>query len=36
VLGLAIASALMNAMGGRIAFTSEPGRTSFWVELPLA
>jgi signal transduction histidine kinase len=32
-LGLAISSALMNAMGGRIAFKSEPGRTSFWVEL---
>ncbi len=32
-LGLAISSALMNAMGGTIAFESEPGRTSFWVEL---
>jgi len=32
-LGLAISSALMNAMGGTIGFESEPGRTSFWVEL---
>jgi signal transduction histidine kinase len=32
-LGLAISSALMNAMGGTIAFESQPGRTSFWVEL---
>jgi signal transduction histidine kinase len=32
-LGLAISSALMHAMGGRIAFKSERGRTSFWVEL---
>lgn len=32
-LGLAISNALMNAMGGRIAFRSEPGHTSFWVEL---
>jgi signal transduction histidine kinase len=32
-LGLAVSSALMNAMGGTIAFESEPGRTSFWVEL---
>jgi len=23
----------MNAMGGTIGFESEPGRTSFWVEL---
>ncbi len=35
-LGLAISSALMHAMGGTIAFESEPGRTSFWVELPQA
>jgi signal transduction histidine kinase len=32
-LGLAISSALVKAMGGTIAFESEPGRTSFWVEL---
>jgi len=32
-LGLAISSALMKAMGGMIGFESEPGRTSFWVEL---
>jgi signal transduction histidine kinase len=32
-LGLAISSALMNSMGGTIAFKSEPGRTCFWVEL---
>jgi signal transduction histidine kinase len=32
-LGLAISSALVNAMGGTIAFESEPGRTSFWIEL---
>jgi two-component system OmpR family sensor kinase len=32
-LGLAISSALMNAMGGTIALESKPGRTSFWVEL---
>jgi len=32
-LGLAISSALMNAMGGTIGFESVPGRTSFWVEL---
>ena len=31
--GLAISSALMDSMGGTIAFESEPGRTSFWVEL---
>jgi signal transduction histidine kinase len=31
--GLAISSALMNAMGGEIGFESQPGRTSFWVEL---
>ena len=35
-LGLAISSALMNAMGGTIAFDSEPGRTRFWVELRVA
>ena len=35
-LGLAISSALMHAMGGTIGFESEPGRTSFWVELPQA
>jgi signal transduction histidine kinase len=32
-LGLAISSGLMNAMGGKIAFESKPGRTSFWIEL---
>ena len=32
-LGLAISSALVKAMGGTIAFESEPGRTRFWVEL---
>jgi len=32
-LGLAISSALMNAMDGMIGFESEPGRTSFWVEV---
>ena len=35
-LGLAISSALVHAMGGMIGFESEPGRTSFWVELRLA
>jgi signal transduction histidine kinase len=30
---LGISSALMHAMGGRIGFESEPGRTRFWVEL---
>ena len=35
-LGLAISSALMKAMGGTIAFESEPGKTSFWVELRAA
>ena len=32
-LGLAISSALVKAMGGTIGFESEPGRTSFRVEL---
>ena len=32
-LGLAISSALVKAMGGTIGFASEPGKTSFWVEL---
>jgi|GEM_PF-3336534 signal transduction histidine kinase len=32
-LGLAISKVLMDAMGGTIAYESEPGRTSFWVEL---
>jgi signal transduction histidine kinase len=32
-LGLAISSALVKAMGGTIAFASEPGRTRFWIEL---
>jgi signal transduction histidine kinase len=26
----------MHAMGGTIAFESQPGRTSFWVELRVA
>ena len=35
-LGLAISSALVEAMGGTIGFDSEPGNTSFWVELRVA
>ncbi|MCM3562569.1 ATP-binding protein [Hydrogenophaga intermedia] len=35
-LGLAICRSIMVAHGGRIDFTSEPGRTEFFFELPLA
>lgn len=35
-LGLVIAKALVEAMGGKIDYVSEPGvRTMFWVELPV-
>jgi len=35
-LGLAISNALVNLMQGKISFESEPGKTSFWVELQSA
>lgn len=36
-LGLAICRGLADAMGGRVAFTSEPGKGSrFWVDVPCA
>lgn len=35
-LGLAISDALVKLMEGKIAFESEPGKTSFWVELQSA
>jgi signal transduction histidine kinase len=35
-LGLAISNALVNLMKGKISFESEPGKTSFWVELQSA
>lgn len=34
-LGLAIARRLVEAQSGRIGFSSVPGSTAFWVELPL-
>ncbi len=33
-LGLSIAKTIVERLGGRIGFESEPGRTVFWVELP--
>jgi two-component system OmpR family sensor kinase len=35
-LGLAIARELADAMGGRVELESEPGRTVFTLELPVA
>ncbi|MBL0211156.1 MAG: response regulator [Holophagaceae bacterium] len=35
-LGLSIAHALVRGMGGQIGFTSVPGSTVFWVDLPAA
>lgn len=36
-IGLALSKRLVEAMNGRIAFESEPGKgTTFWVELPIA
>jgi two-component system C4-dicarboxylate transport sensor histidine kinase DctB len=33
-LGLAISSTIVKSFGGEITFTSEPGATVFWVDLP--
>jgi signal transduction histidine kinase len=35
-LGLAISKAIVEEHGGRIGVESEPGRTTFWFELPAA
>jgi signal transduction histidine kinase len=35
-LGLAISKAIVEQHGGRIGVESEPGRTTFWFELPAA
>jgi signal transduction histidine kinase len=35
-LGLSICRSIVQAHGGRIDFTSEPGETVFWFELPVA
>ena len=34
-LGLAISREIATGLGGRVGYDSEPGRTSFWVDLPV-